>query len=396
MTELTHDIVIVGGGTGGISVAARLLNAEPHLDVAIIEPADTHYYQPLWTLVGGGEYNKHDTGRPMADVMPKGATWIKNAVETFDPDNNALTIGGGQVVRYKNLVVAPGIQIDWDKIKGAKEALGKDGVSSNYSFAHADRTWDFIKALKKGTAVFTFPPMPIKCAGAPQKIMWLAEHHFRRSGVRQDVNVVFASNGERIFGVEKYRLALEKLVEERGVDTRYQRNLIEVRADKKEAVFQIVGTDETEVIAYDFLHISPPQSAPDFIKQSPLANEAGFVDVDKHTLQHVRYPNVFSLGDASSLPTSKTGAAIRKEAPVLVENLFAARQGTALKGHYDGYTSCPLVTGYGRLILAEFDYDGNPAESFPFDQAEERYSMYALKKYGLPTMYWNGMMRGHA
>jgi sulfide:quinone oxidoreductase len=140
--------------------------------------------------------------------------------------------------------------------------------------------------------------------------------------------------------------------------------------------------------------VVPPQSAPDFIKKSELADKAGWVEVHKHTLQHARFPNVFSLGDCSSLPCSRTGAAIRKQAPVLVENLLAQRAGHKLVASYDGYASCPLVTGYGKLILAEFDYDGRPQESFPFDQSQERYSMYALKAYGLPEMYWNGMLRG--
>jgi sulfide:quinone oxidoreductase len=224
--------------------------------------------------------------------------------------------------------------------------------------------------------------------------MYLADDHLRKKGVRDRSRVIFASAGGVIFGVKHYARTLEKVVARKGIETFFKHDLVEVRAASKEAVFRQVDGGGERVLDYSLLHVVPPQSAPDVIKQSELANDAGWVDVHKHTLQHVRFPNVFSLGDCSSLPTSRTGAAVRKQAPVLVENLVALRAGDPLTGHYDGYASCPLVTGYGKLVLAEFDYDGRPAESFPFDQSRERYSMYALKAYGLPEMYWNGMLRG--
>jgi sulfide:quinone oxidoreductase len=214
--------------------------------------------------------------------------------------------------------------------------------------------------------------------------------------VRDRTTVIFASAAGGIFAVQKYAQALDRVVARKGIETRFKHNLIEIRSETKEAVFQQLDTGEQVVLSYAMIHVTPPMSAPNFIKRSPLANEAGWVDVDKYTLQHTRYPNIFSLGDASSLPTSKTGAAIRKQAPVLVKNLLAVMHGTPLTAQYDGYTSCPLVTGYGKLILAEFDYDGKPKETFPFDQSKERYSMYLLKAYGLPALYWHGMMKGRA
>ncbi len=391
-----HAVVVVGGGTGGLSVAARLRNQPEPLDVAVIEPSDKHYYQPLWTLVGAGVVDKASTERDEADYMPKGATWIRDRVAAFDPEANAIELGDGERVTYDQLVVAAGIQLDWHKIKGLQGNLGKRGIASNYAYDVVDKTWEMLRSFDGGEAIFTFPSTPIKCAGAPQKIMYLADDHLRRRGVRERSTITFASAGAGIFGVKKYADALSKVVARKGIATRFRHDLVEVRPKSREAVFRHLDEKSEVVLKYDFLHVVPPQSAPDFVKKSPLANEAGWVEVHKHTLQHVRYSNVFSLGDCSSLPTSRTGAAIRKQAPVLVENLLAARRGEALRGHYDGYASCPLVTGYGKLILAEFDYDGKPAESFPFDQAEERYSMYALKTYGLPDLYWNGMLRGRA
>lgn len=389
-----HAVIIVGAGTGGISVAARLRRANPDLDVAIVDPSASHYYQPIWTLVGAGVFPKEVSVRPQADYIPPGVHWIRDAVATFEPEQNRLTTKGGEVLEYEHLVVAAGIQLDWDKIKGLKGNLGKNGICSNYAFDLVDSTWSTLQAFRRGTALFTFPSTPIKCAGAPQKIMYLVDDYLRREGRRAGSKLVFASAGAGIFGVKKYAEALKKVVARKEIDTLFRHDLVEVRASAKEAVFKPLDGGDERVIGYEMLHVVPPQSAPDFIKKSDLASAAGWVDVDKHTLQHVRFPNVFSLGDCSSLPCSRTGAAIRKQAPVLVENLLALRAEKPLEGRYDGYASCPLVTGYGKLILAEFDYDGCPAESFPFDQSQERYSMYALKAYGLPEMYWNGMLRG--
>ena len=402
MTNRTeHDVLVIGGGTGGLTVASRLLGegvaARGEVPkVTILEPSEQHYYQPLWTLVGGGVFPKEQSMRPEADYIPRGATWIKDAARDIDPVNKTVTTASGAILGYRDLVVAPGIQLDWHKIEGLAGNVGKDGITSNYLYESTERTWGMLEAFQGGNAVFTFPSTPIKCAGAPQKIMYLADDHFRRRGVRDKTKVMWMSAGAAIFGVKKYAAALSKIVERKGIETRFRRDLVAVRPKSKEAVFRHLDEGTEETVKYDLLHVVPPQSAPDFIKKSPLANAAGWIDVHKHTLQHVTYPDVWALGDASSLPTSRTGAAIRKQAPVLVENLLARRQGRPLTQSYDGYASCPLVTGYGKLVLAEFDYDGNPAESFPFDQSEERWSMWAMKTYALPELYWNGMLRGRA
>lgn len=389
-----HEVLIVGGGSAGITVAARLSALPAPPKVAILEPSTKHYYQPIWTLVGGGVFPKEVSEREEADYIPAGVTWIRDAVASFEPEANKVTTRAGQTYTYDVLVVAPGIQLDWNKVEGLEEALGKEGVCSNYSYATVESTWRFLQAFRGGKAIFTFPATLIKCAGAPQKILWLVEHYLRKQGLRERSEVIFASAGAAIFGVPRYARALEKLAAQRDVITHFRHNLVAVRRKSREAVFRHLDDGSERVLPYDLLHVTPPQSAPDFVKQSPLAGADGWVEVDKYTTQHVRYPNVFSLGDASSLPCSKTGAAIRKQAPVTVANLMAFRAGQPLAARYDGYASCPLVTGYGRLILAEFGYDGRIMESFPFDQSQERYSMWALKTHALPSMYWHGMLRG--
>jgi len=394
--KVHHQVVVVGGGNGGISVAARLLRAEKGADVAIIEPSSKHYYQPLWTLVGGGAAKKEATEQPEASVIPKGATWIQDAVAEFRPGENAVLTAGGKRVTYDFLVVSPGIQLNWGAIKGLKEAIGKNGVCSNYSYEYVGTTWEFIRNFKGGTAIFTHPATPIKCGGAPQKIAYLADDAFRRQGVRDKTTIIFATANAGIFQVEKYAKTLRAVVARKGIDARYRTNLVEIRPETKEAVLKNLDTNEETIVHFDLIHVTPPQSAPDFVRQSPLANADGWVDVDKATLRHTKYPNVFALGDASSLPTSKTGAAIRKQAPVLVKNLAAAIQGKPLTASYDGYAACPLVTGYGKVVMAEFDYDLTPKESFPFDQSKERRTMWWVKKYGLPALYWRMIMKGRA
>lgn len=392
----SFSILIVGGGSGGLAVAARLAAVLPPGTVALLEPSDKHYYQPLWTLVGGGVFPKEITERAEADYVPDGVTWIRDRVAAFEPEARVVVTGGGERLGYDQLVVALGIQLDWHKIDGVEATLGRDGVVSNYRYDLVDSTWRELQRIERGNALFTFPSTPIKCAGAPQKIMYLADEHLRKRGVRDRVAVQFVSAGKGIFGVERYARSLRKIVAAKGIETRFRTDLVAVRPASREAVFRHLDEGTEVVLPYELLHVVPPQSAPDVIKRSALASAdpLGWVDVDKFTLRHVRFPEVWALGDCSSLPTSRTGAAIRKQAPVLAENLLAVRDGRAPTARYDGYASCPLVTGYGKLILAEFDYDGRPAESFPFDQSQERYSMWALKTYGLPEMYWNGMLRG--
>ena len=399
-----HQLLVVGGGNAGLSLAAQLLRADGQLDVAILEPSAKHHYQPAWTLVGGGAYDIKDTERAEADYIPKGATWIQDAAATFEPEANTVVTAGGQRLTYDYLVVCPGIQLDWDKIKGAKEALGKNGVCSNYGYELAPYTWECLKSFTGGTALFSAPNTPIKCGGAPQKIMYLACDNWRKRDVLDKADVRFTSGGSILFGVKVFADALQKVVNRYGIKTEFFHNLKEIRGESQEAVYDVVkdGQVVDEVtMKFDLLHVVPPMSAPDFIKHSPLAvpgNPLGWVDVDKHTLQHVRYANIFGLGDATSTPNAKTGAAVRKQVPVVVKNLFSLLKSRVLApdNAYNGYGSCPLITGYGKLILAEFDYDNKPTPTFPFNQTQERFSMWLLKRYGLPWMYWNKILPGKA
>lgn len=413
-----YQILVVGGGNAGISSAAQLLRKKSGLKIGIIDPSEKHYYQPAWTLVGGGAYDMKATIRDQAKCIPNGVTWIKDAADSFDPENNTVTCTSGNSYSYDVLILTPGIQLDWDKIKGAREALGKNGVTTNYMAQYAPYTWEVIRSFKGGNAIFTNPSTPIKCGGAPQKIMYLASDYFRKNGLASKTSVHFFSGGGVIFGVEKYAQTLMEVIKRYKINLHFKHNLEEIRSEEKIAVFSGVDTDGNPITVeqpFDMLHVTPPQSAPDFIKRSPFAipdtawpsdtprepgkfskDYLGWVDVNKHTLQHVKYPNVFSCGDAANTPNAKTGAAIRKQVPVMVQNILAFLEKKSIEHTYNGYGSCPLVTGYGKLVLAEFDYQNKPVETFPFDQSKERWSMWMLKKYILPWLYWNKILKGTA
>lgn len=392
---MTKKIIIVGGGTAGISVASRLKNSSLPMEITIIDPSDKHFYQPMWTLVGAGVFSHEQSEREMSSLIPAGVNWLKKSVSSFIPDENKVVLNDDSSLSYDVLIVCPGLQLDWHKIKGAKEALSFENVCSNYLPFGSSKTWDVMNRTRQGNAIFTQPPFPIKCGGAPQKAAYLADDFFRKNLRRSDINLVFACSAPRIFGVDKYRVVLEELIKKKEISTMFEHNLTEIRPEENVAVFTKASGEKVEV-SYSMLHVVPPMSAPDFVKHSQLANQEGWVEVDKYKLQHIKYKNVFSLGDASSLPTSKTGAAIRKQVPVLVANVISYLNNDEMTKKYDGYTSCPLVTGYGKVIMAEFDYEGNPAETFPFDQSKERFSMWLLKAYLLPILYWQGMLKGRA
>ncbi len=390
-------VLVVGGGTAGITVAARLRRAGV-TEVTMLEPSGTHWYQPLWTLVGGGRARLDSTRRPEAAVMPEGVNWIRDAATGVDPDARTVTTAAGREVGYDFLVMAPGIQLNWQGVPGLTEAIGRYAVSSNYSAEYAPHTWDLIREMRSGTAVFTQPASPFKCGGAPQKIAYLAADHWRRQGRLDDIRVVLVIPDPAIFKAPTWVPLLERVAARYGIEVRLQSELVAVDGARRELTIRDNAAGEKQILSYDMLHAVPPQSAPDWVKASPLADPAspfGYVEADRHTLVHPRHPNVFALGDAANLPTSKTGAAIRKQAPALVANLLAVMEGRPPMSAYDGYTSCPLVTARDRMLLAEFDYDLRPTPTVPFiDTLKERRDMWLLKRYGLPAIYWHGMLKG--
>lgn len=398
-TTIHHRVLVIGGGNAGISVAARLRRKGIE-DIGLLEPREKHYYQPLWTLVGGGRAPQKESVRSEASVVPQGVAWIKDSAEHVDPEEKVVTTATGARIAYDHLVVCPGNQLNWDAVPGLDEAIETPAVSSNYAFDLAPRTWERIRSLRSGTAVFTMPSGPIKCGGAPQKIAYLAADHWRQQGVLDDIRVVLVLPTPAMFGVPEFSAELERVAARYGIEVHTSSEATEIDGAGRRVAVTDHAAGTTSSIEYDFLHAVPPQSAPDWLAATPLAGEGtpgGYAEVDAHTLQHVRYEDVFALGDAGSTPNSKTGAAIRKQAPVLVENLAAHIAGKEPAERYGGYASCPLTTARDKMLLAEFDYTMRPAPSFPgIDTTRERKDMWYLKRYGLPFMYWNLILKGLA
>ncbi|MDR9878897.1 FAD/NAD(P)-binding oxidoreductase [Pseudomonas allii] len=394
---ISGDIVVIGGGSAGIGLLASLLKRDPHLNITLIEPSDHHCYQPAWTLVGGGAYDVKKTRRPLADVLPNGVTWVQAAVSELLPDEQTLVLDSGQRVTWNNLIVCPGLRLAWEKVEGLQDTLGQHGVTSNYSYEHAAYTWQLVQQLKGGKAIFTQPAMPIKCAGAPQKAMYLSCDHWLKQGTLKHIDVEFNLAGAALFGVATFVPPLMKYVEKYNARLAFNANLVKVDGPARKAWFEVKdaeGNVRVEEKPFDLLHVVPPQVSPDFIRQSPLADAAGWCEVNPHSLQHLRYPHIFGLGDVCGTTNAKTAAAVRKQIVVVAENLLALRRQAPLPLKYDGYGSCPLTVEKGKVVLAEFGYGGKLLPTFPLDPTRARRSMWFLKATLLPWFYWNGMLKG--
>lgn len=395
------EVLIIGAGAGGISVAASLRARKPDLRIALVDPAETHYYQPGWTMVGGGIFTANQTAKSMRSLMPKGVEWIQSAVAEFEPEKNQVVLKDQSRIEYQRLIVAPGLKLNWAGIEGLEETLGNNGVTSNYRFDLAPYTWKLVQNMKSGRALFTQPPMPIKCAGAPQKAMYLSGDHWFKNGMLPNIDIQFMNAGGVLFGVKDYVPALMEYVKKYDASLNFFYNLIAVDGPNKTATFEVKEPEQEPrkvTVEFDMMHVCPPQTAPDFIKASPLADAGGWLDVDQTTLKHAKFENIWGLGDVMNTPNAKTAAAARKQAPIVAENVVADIAGQSPSHGYDGYGSCPLTVERGKIVLAEFGYGGVLKPTFPkkvLDGTTPTRAAWFLKETVLPPMYWSGMLKGH-
>lgn len=391
-------VVVIGGGSSGISVVASIRKRVKGIDITVIEPGDCHYYQPAWTLVGGGLFDINKTRRSMRAIIPPGTAWIQDSVVRVEPGPKYVETRQGQKINYDFLIVACGLVLRWDKIEGLEETLGMNGVTSNYRFDLAEYTWKLVREMQGGEAIFSQPPIPIKCAGAPQKALYLSCDHWRRQGVLNNINVNFCLAGAAVFGVPQFVPPLTDYLKKYRAQVNFRHNLVRVDGQRRQATFSLDGDEEGKrevTLPFDMLHVVPPQSAPAFISQSGLSDESGWCDVDKFTLRHKQWQTIFAVGDCCATPNAKTLAAARKQVVVVAENIAAQLNGAPDAARYDGYGSCPLTVEKGKVVLAEFGYDSKLLPTFPlFDNTHPSRMAWWLKAWFLPKFYWAGMLRG--
>ena len=394
-----HEVLIIGGGNAGVSLAARL-HRYGVKDVAVVEPADQHYYQPLFSHIAGGRARASEAVRPEGAVLPRSVEWIRDGAVDIDPHGKTVSLASGGRLGFDHVVVCPGLQLDWDTIPGLGEAVHSPSGASHYEFALAAKAWTLLSALTAGTAVFTMPAGPIKCGGAAQKPMYLACDYWREQGVLQDIRVIMVQPYPTVFGVAGVDEELNRKVAEYGIELRLNSELVAVDPKAQTALIRNNTAGSTEELRYDVLNAVPPQSAPDWLKATELparGDAGGFVEVDPQTLRHARFPAVWSLGDAAGTSNSKSGGALRKQTKVLAKNLVAARQGKPLADKYDGYSVCPFTVSRSTVVFAEFDDQYRPMPTVPkVPTWKESRASWVVDRDIFPRVYWNLILKGRA
>ena len=422
-TDVIGKVLIVGGGAGAIMALSRLKRAISNPDITIIAPNETHLYQPGQVFVGAGVMEFEDLLLNNNNYINQDEiTWIKDEVKTFDADNNCVITRAGKEVKYDVLVVAVGVQYHYEAIKGlSKEDIGKNGITSVYlsdlekgTAVGATATWEWFKELKeaaktgKPKVIYTQPNTPIKCGGAPQKMLHLSADYLRKDGLSAEYQ--FVTSNAKLFSLPAIDKALHEVQATYDTITnKFQHHLQSIDVQAKKATFihaydvqeidedfgtkEMVSKTDTVVLDYDFIHVVPPMSPVDAVMESTLVGKSGWLDVDKHTLQHKKYKNVFGIGDVCGIPMGKTGGSARHHGPVITQNIIDFMAKKELSATFDGYTVCPIKTEYGKIIMAEFNYKG-PAPTMPLAFDKPRWFWWAFDLYMLKPMYQYLMLTG--
>lgn len=398
-------IVIAGGGAAGLAAAARLAQMVSGATITVVDRRKEHYYQPGFTLVAAGLKPVGYVTSTTAEYLPGGITLVEERVAEFDPEGNKVVTEGGQVLPYDFLVVATGLQLDYGAIAGMDTALiGKNGIGSVYAGPEAaEATWREMSRFADtgGVGLFLRPATEMKCAGAPLKYAFITDDYLRRRGNRGKAELIYAANNKALFSVPIVSEKVRMLFRDRDVKVSYDHVMTAIDPGRKIATFSTPNGPAD--IRFDFVNVVPPMRAPEAVRNSPLGWQQGpwaadgWMEVDKATLRHRRYPNVFGVGDVAGVPKGKTAASVKWQVPVAVDHLVASIAGRTSTSVYNGYTSCPLITRLGRAMLVEFDYDNNLTPSFPgvIAPLEELWITWVMNTMALKPTYI-AMLRGHA
>ncbi len=387
------DVVVIGGGNAGIALAARLRDSGFD-DVAIIEPKVTHHFRPLLSYVGAGLSSTKEMSRKQVSVMPAGVRWIRDAAAAIDADTRLVTLASGATMTYRDVVLTPGSEPDWEAVPGSAQAMLSPSASTNYVVDLAPKTWELIQELRSGRAVFTLPDGPAPCPGAGQKILYMACDYWRSQGVLDDIEVTLVTPDADISENAKIATRLRVWVERYGI-----RVLASSQVDRVDATAQtldITGPGGTTTLPYDFWHMTPTHKPQPWIEAAGLssAGAAGYVDVDPLTLRHRRIPTVWACGDTAETGASRSGGALREQTEVLAKNLISARGATEMGEEYSGYSVCPYTVSRSQVLFFEFDRDRALRPSFPLMWQRASRLLFFGDRRVLPQIYWHRILNG--
>lgn len=402
--KTTARILIAGAGLGGIALANRLSRLLDGAKITILDARPAHYYQPGYTLVGTGVWGRDKVIDPVAPLIPRGVEWVQEMVAEFDPAANSVSTASGRKLVYDFLVVATGLHLDYAAIEGMDPAaIGREGLGSVYNGPDgAVATWQAMAAFrdKGGEALMTLPATPMKCAGAPLKTTFMLRDRLFKAGTLDRSRIHFMSAQKNVFGVPRVNEEVLNRWQDLGIGVSFEHKLTGLDIGQRRARFLTAAGDTLER-PYDFIHVVPPMRAPDAVRKSPLAWQqgpmaaGGWLEVDKETLQHTRFPNVFGVGDINGTPRGKTAATVKKSAPMIAANLVEVIAGRAPQQKFDGYTSCPLIVREGSALLIEFDYEGRLTPSLPMiEPLQESWFAWLMKVKLLKPAYF-AVLKGH-
>lgn len=397
-------ILILGAGAAGTALANRLTQRLDGADIMLVDGRAEHWYQPGFSLIAAGLKPASYSVSQTEDWLPSGVTLKRDWAANIDPETKQVALQSGETLSYDYLIVATGLVLDHDAIEGfSLDMVGTNGIGALYAGPdYAAKTWQAASTFTEqgGIGLFTRPATEMKCAGAPLKHTFLVDDIARKAGSRTKMDITYMANNNSLFGVPIVAEKVRMLFGDRGIATDYSHVLKSLDAGAKRAVFTTPDGDVER--DYDYIHVIPPQRAPEVIRQSGLSwadkwTDQGWVEVDMHSLRHNRYPEIFAVGDIAGVPKGKTAASVKWQVPVVEEHLVAQIAGDTTDASYNGYTSCPLITQVGRAMLIEFDYNNDLVPSFPgvIAPLEELWISWLMKEVALKATY-NAMLRGKA
>lgn len=415
-SNLAPNIAIIGAGLGGISLSAQLISDLPNAKITLFDADPMLYYQPGFTLIAAGIYDKDDVSYDKKDLINKKVQWVQENVAKLDVESKSLQTTSGATHTYDYLIIATGTTYEFELYKGLSEEIVNDpstNIASIYTADSAVKARDMLKKLAKngGRAIFAEPNTPIKCGGANKKLNFLLEDLARSEGGRDKLEMHLYTGGDSMLSSPVHAKMIEQLYIERDMPYSTRHLLVEVDKERNVAIFEKLmpyrenGQDkvakERVEVPYDYLFVIPKMKTSDFIAQAGLSISKGhtagnWVDVDKYTLQHKKYPYIFAIGDCAGIPKGKTGASIRKQYPVVAKNLIAHLQGQNLEAKFNGYTACPLLTGYGKAVMVEFNYEGADPMLPCFGATRESWMNWFIKVYLMKPMVMQGMIYARA